>query len=178
MSWGVFPLLFIANGVTLEGVGLIKAVYPIIWGVGQIVTGSMADRVGRKRLIVWGMLVQAAGHVVIGLGLKAPMVAGLVGSTLLGAGTAMVYPALLAAVSDVAHPSWRATSLGVYRFWRDLGYAVGALMAGVVAAFFGLMWAVHVAGILTCLSGLLAWMCMAETFPRPRAIDTDTRVTP
>jgi len=178
MSWGVFPLLFIANGVTLEGVGLIKAVYPIIWGVGQIVTGSMADRVGRKRLIVWGMLVQAAGHVVIGLGLDAPMVAGLVGSTLLGAGTAMVYPALLAAVSDVAHPSWRATSLGVYRFWRDLGYAVGALMAGVVAAFFGLVWAVHVAGMLTCLSGLLAWMCMAETFPRPRAIDTDTRVTP
>jgi MFS family permease len=178
MSWGVFPLLFIANGVTLEGVGLIKAVYPIIWGVGQIVTGSMADRVGRKRLIVWGMLVQAAGHVVIGLGLEAPMLAGLVGSTLLGAGTAMVYPALLAAVSDVAHPSWRATSLGVYRFWRDLGYAVGALMAGVVAAFFGLVWAVHVAGILTCLSGLLAWMCMAETFPRPRALDTDTRVKP
>ncbi len=178
MSWGVFPLLFIANGVTLEGVGLIKAVYPIIWGVGQIVTGSMADRVGRKRLIVWGMLVQAAGHAVIGLGLEAPMVAGLVGSTLLGAGTAMVYPAVLAAVSDVAHPSWRATSLGVYRFWRDLGYAVGALMAGVVAAFFGLIWAVHVAGILTCLSGLLAWMCMAETFPRPRAIGTDTRVQP
>jgi MFS family permease len=176
MSWGVFPLLFIANGVTLEGVGLIKAVYPIIWGVGQIVTGSMADRVGRKRLIVWGMLVQAAGQAVIGLGLESPMAAGLVGSTLLGTGTAMVYPALLAAVSDVAHPSWRATSLGVYRFWRDLGYAVGALMAGVVAAFFGLVWAVHVAGILTSLSGLLAWMCMAETFPRPRAIDTATRV--
>jgi MFS family permease len=97
---------------------------------------------------------------------------------LLGAGTAMVYPALLAAVSDVAHPSWRATSLGVYRFWRDLGYAVGALMAGVVAAWFGLIWAVHVAGILTCLSGLLAWTCMAETLPRPRAIDTDTRVQP
>lgn len=172
MSWGVFPLLFIANGVTLEGVGLIKAVYPIIWGVGQIITGSLADRVGRKRLIVLGMLVQAAGHVVIGLGLQAPMIAGLVGSVLLGAGTAMVYPALLAAVSDVAHPSWRATSLGVYRFWRDLGYAVGALMSGVVAAFLGLVWAVHVAGMLTCLSGLLAWRYMAETFPRPRAIDT------
>jgi MFS family permease len=165
MSWGVFPLLFVANGVSLEGVGLIKAVYPVIWGAGQIVTGSLADRIGRKPLIVWGMLVQAAGHAVIGLGLAAPLLAGLVGSVLLGLGTAMVYPALLAAVGDVAHPAWRATSVGVYRFWRDLGYAVGALMAGVVAAFLGLVWAVHVAGILTALSGLLAWAQMSETLP-------------
>jgi MFS family permease len=172
MSWGVFPLLFVANGVSLEGVGLIKAVYPVIWGAGQIVTGSLADRIGRKPLIVWGMLVQAAGHAVIGLGLAAPLLAGLVGSVLLGLGTAMVYPALLAAVGDVAHPSWRATSVGVYRFWRDLGYAVGALMAGVVAGIFGLVWAVHVAGTLTALSGLLAWAQMSETLPRVR-IATD-----
>lgn len=167
MSWGVFPLLFVANGVSLEGVGLIKAVYPVIWGVGQILTGSLADRVGRKPLIVWGMLVQAAGHAVIGLGLAAPLLAGLVGSVFLGLGTAMVYPALLAAVGDVSHPAWRATSVGVYRFWRDLGYAVGALMAGMVAALFGLVWAVHVAGVLTALSGLLAWVLMSETLPRP-----------
>jgi MFS family permease len=159
--------------VSLEGVGLIKAVYPVIWGAGQIVTGSLADRIGRKPLIVWGMLVQAAGHAVIGLGLAAPLLAGLVGSVLLGLGTAMVYPALLAAVGDVAHPAWRATSVGVYRFWRDLGYAVGALMAGVVAAFLGLVWAVHVAGILTALSGLLAWAQMSETLPRTR-MGTDT----
>jgi MFS family permease len=165
MSWGVFPLLFVANGVALEGVGLIKAIYPVVWGVGQIFTGLLADRVGRKPLIVWGMIVQAAGHVVIGLGLAAPFLAGLVGSVLLGVGTAMVYPALLAAVGDVAHPSWRATSVGVYRFWRDLGYAVGALMAGVVAAMLGLVWAVHVAGILTFLSGVFAWACMNETLP-------------
>jgi MFS family permease len=156
----------VANGVSLEGVGLIKAVYPVIWGAGQIVTGSLADRIGRKPLIVGGMLVQAAGHAVIGLGLAAPLLAGLVGSVLLGLGTAMVYPALLAAVGDVAHPGWRATSVGVYRFWRDLGYAVGALMAGVVAGMFGLVWAVHVAGILTALSGLLAWAEMSETVPR------------
>jgi MFS family permease len=178
MSWGVFPLLFVANGVSLEGVGLIKAVYPVIWGAGQIVTGSLADRIGRKGLIVWGMLVQAAGHAVIGLGLATPLVSGLAGSVLLGVGTAMVYPALLAAVSDVAHPTWRATSLGVYRFWRDLGYAVGALMAGVVATLLGLVWAVHVAGILTALSGLLAWAQMDETLPRvhpaPDAIPLDT----
>jgi MFS family permease len=165
MSWGVFPLLFVANGVSLEGVGLIKAVYPVVWGVGQIFTGLLADRIGRKPLIVWGMIVQAAGHVVIGLGLTSPLLSGLVGSVLLGAGTAMVYPALLAAVGDVAHPAWRATSVGVYRFWRDLGYAVGALMAGVVAAMFGLVWAVHVAGLLTFLSGLVAWAGMSETLP-------------
>jgi MFS family permease len=87
---------------------------------------------------------------------------------LLGLGTAMVYPALLAAIGDVAHPTWRATSVGVYRFWRDLGYAVGALMAGVVAALFGLVWAVHIAGILTALSGVLAWVQMNETLPRLR----------
>jgi MFS family permease len=166
MSWGVFPLLFVANGVTLEGVGLIKAVYPVVWGVGQIFTGLLADRVGRKPLIVSGMIVQAAGHAVIGLGLAAPLLTGLLGSVLLGAGTAMVYPALLAAVGDVAHPTWRATSVGVYRFWRDLGYAAGALMAGAVAAMFGLVWAVHVAGLLTFLSGLVAWAGMSETLPR------------
>jgi MFS family permease len=163
MSWGVFPLLFIANGVSLEGVGVIKAVYPVVWGVGQIFTGVLADRVGRKPLVVWGMLVQAAGHVVIGFGLASPFLAGLAGSVLLGIGTAMVYPALLAAVGDVAHPTWRATSVGVYRFWRDLGYAVGALMAGVIAVLFGLVWAVHVAGLLTFLSGLVAWGRMSET---------------
>lgn len=163
MSWGVFPLLFVANGVSLEGVGIIKAVYPVIWGAGQVITGPLADRYGRKPLIVWGMITQAAGHLVIGLGLAAPFATGVFGSVLLGLGTAMVYPALLAAVGDAAHPSWRASSLGVYRFWRDLGYAIGALVAGVVAAILGLVWAVHVAGILTLISGLIAWRLMRET---------------
>ena len=122
------------------------------------------------------MLVQAAGHAVIGLGLAAPLFAGLVGSALLGLGTAMVYPALLATVGDVAHPAWRATSVGIYRFWRDLGYAVGALMAGVVAASFGLVWAVHVAGILTAMSGFLAWARMSETLPRVRLAAENARL--
>ncbi|MGE4053386.1 MAG: MFS transporter [Vicinamibacterales bacterium] len=168
MSWGVFPLLFVANGVALADVGLIKAVYPIVWGAGQIFTGWLADRVGRKPLIVGGMIMQAAGHAVIGLGLSAPLAAGLAGSVLLGIGTATVYPAMLAAVGDVAHPLWRATSLGVYRFWRDLGYAVGALMAGVVAVMLGLVWAVHVAGVLTFASGLLTLALMTETLDPPR----------
>ena len=135
----------------------------MIWGIGQVITGPLADRIGRKPLIVWGMTTQALGHLVIGLGLAAPFIAGLIGSVLLGIGTAMVYPALLAAVGDVAHPASRASSMGVYRFWRDLGYAIGALMAGAVANWFGLVWAVHVAGLLTLLSGLVAWKWMEET---------------
>ncbi|SKA45598.1 Predicted arabinose efflux permease, MFS family [Chitinophaga eiseniae] len=166
MSWGVFPLLFIAAGVGLEGVGWIKAVYPFVWGLGQVITGPLADRIGRKPLIVWGMFVQALGHVVIGFSLFPPLTSGLAGSVLLGIGTAMVYPALLAAVSDAAHPSWRASSLGVYRFWRDIGYAVGALMAGIVASFFGLIWAVHIAGIITFLSGVVVLINMKENTPR------------
>jgi MFS family permease len=172
MSWGVFPLLFVSLGVGLEGVGWIKAVYPIVWGVGQIITGPLSDRIGRKPLIVWGMMVQAVGHAIIGFGVDYPLETGLTGSIFLGLGTAMVYPALLAAVSDAAHPTWRASSVGVYRFWRDMGYAVGALMAGAVAAILGLAWAVHAAGLLTLFSGLLAWYKMKETLkPDDMSID-------
>lgn len=163
MSWGVFPLLFMSMGVGLEGVGWIKAVYPVVWGVGQIVTGPLADKIGRKPLIVWGMFVQVLGHIVIGFEWFEPLTSGLIGSILLGIGTAMVYPALLAAVSDTAHPSWRASSLGVYRFWRDMGYAIGALMAGIIGVFFGLEWAVHIAGIITLISGIVVWIRMKET---------------
>lgn len=166
MSWGVFPLLFISAGVSLEGVGWIKAVYPIVWGAGQILTGPLTDHIGRKPLIVWGMIIQAAGHVVIGFQFLPPLASGLLGSILLGIGTAMVYPALLAAVSDAAHPSWRASSLGVYRFWRDTGYAAGAVMSGLVAGAFGMIWAVHIAGIVTFLSGILVWIRMKETSTR------------
>jgi MFS family permease len=172
MSWGVFPLLFAAHGVPLATIGLIKAIYPITWSLGQLVTGPLADRVGRKPLIVGGMLLQAAAHALIGIGIGRPVFAGLVGSVMLGVGTAMVYPALLAAVADVAPPAHRATSLGVYRGWRDLGYAVGALVSGVVAHWLGLIWAIHVAGLLTGASGLLAWRVMRETQPAatPRAV--------
>ena len=162
MSWGVFPLLFMSMGVGLEGIGWIKAVYPVVWGVGQIVTGPLADKIGRKPLIVWGMFVQVLGHIIIGFEWLEPLTSGLIGSVFLGIGTAMVYPALLAAVSDTAHPNWRASSLGVYRFWRDMGYAIGALMAGIVGNFFGLEWAVHIAGIITFISGIIVWIRMKE----------------
>lgn len=163
MSWGVFPLLFMSMGVGLEGVGWIKAIYPVVWGLGQIITGPLADKWGRKPLIVWGMFVQVLGHIVIGMEFLEPLTSGIVGSVFLGIGTAMVYPALLAAVSDAAHPNWRASSLGVYRFWRDMGYAIGALMAGIVGNIFGLMWAVHIAGLVTLLSGIWVWLRMKET---------------
>src|SRR5690606_1779913 len=123
----------------------------------------LADKWGRKPLIVWGMFVQVLGHIVIGMEFLEPLTSGIVGSVFLGIGTAMVYPALLAAVSDAAHPNWRASSLGVYRFWRDMGYAIGALMAGIVGNIFGLMWAVHIAGLVTLLSGIWVWLRMKET---------------
>ncbi|URN11163.1 MFS transporter [Streptomyces radiopugnans] len=126
LTWGVFPLLFTEHGLGLAAVGLIKGLYPILWGLGQIPTGHLADRIGRKPLIVSGMLVQAAGFVLALALLDRPLLAGVLSATALGIGTAMVYPALIASVSDHAHPTWRANALGTYRFWRDIGYAAGA----------------------------------------------------
>jgi len=164
MAWGIFPLFFAAHGLDVKHIGTIKAVYPFVWAGGQLVTGPLSDRWGRKGLIVWGMLVQALAHPVIAFGAKVhPWASGLVGAVLLGLGTAMVYPSLLASISDIARPAWRARSLSVYRFWRDLGYAIGALIAGLVANWLGLAWSIHMAGILTFASGLVAWMVMRET---------------
>ena len=163
MAWGLFPLVFAASGVNLSTIGALAAVYPATWGVGQLVTGALSDRTGRKPLIVWGMWVQAAGIAVIAL---ATAVAGFaLGSVLLGLGTAMVYPTLLAAVGDVAHPAWRASAVGVYRLWRDLGYAIGALAAGLVADAFGLGAAVWAIAAVTFASGVVAAVRMTETLP-------------
>lgn len=163
MSWGLLPLFFAAHGLHVESIGILKFVYPAVWGVCQIVTGPLSDRLGRRPLIAAGMAVQAAGIWLI-------VVTGtfgwwLVGTVLLGLGTAMVYPVLLAVVSDVASPNERARSLGVYRFWRDMGYAVGALLAGVLADLFGMPWAIGVVGGLTLLSGLIVLRVMSETLP-------------
>jgi hypothetical protein len=132
MAWGIFPLFFAAHGMAIADIGVIKATYPFVWALGQLVTGPLSDRWGRKRLIVLGMWVQALAHPVIAIGASFSAWAfGVSGAILLGLGTAMVYPALLAAVSDVAHPAWRARSLSVYRSWRDLGYAVGATICWI-----------------------------------------------
>ena len=174
MAWGIFPLFFAAHGLAVADIGVIKAVYPFVWALGQLVTGPLSDRWGRKGLIVWGMWLQALAHPVIALGARFNVWAsGLGGAMLLGLGTAMVYPSLLAAVSDVAHPVWRARSLSVYRSWRDFGYAVGAAIAGFVAGALDLAWSIHVAGLLTFVSGMIAWITVRETrcaeFGRPTA---------
>lgn len=162
MSWAIFPLFFAARGLGVEPIGTLKAVYPGVWGVLQTVTGPLSDRIGRKGLIVAGMWVQAAalGMVALSSGFGWWLAA----SALLGIGTAMVYPTLLAAISDVAHPSSRARSLSVYRFWRDLGYAIGALLAGLIGDAFGLAWAIALIGLLTFASG--AVVAVAMKLPR------------
>ena len=161
MAWGLFPLLFAAANMSLSQIGVLAALYPAVWGLGQLVTGAWSDRIGRKPLIVAGMWTQAAGIVVIALG--AHFGAFAAGAVLLGLGTAMVYPTLLAAIGDVARPSWRASSVGVYRLWRDVGYAVGALLAGVVADAFGLSAATLTIAALTFASGTLVAVRMRET---------------
>ena len=161
MAWGLFPLVFAAAGMTLAQIGVLAAIYPAVWGGAQLVTGALSDRVGRKWLIVGGMWVQAAGIAVTAL--AAQFMAFGAGAVLLGIGTAMVYPTLLAAIGDVAHPAWRASAVGVYRLWRDLGYAVGALLAGITADRFGLASAVWLVAGLTWLSGAIAAARMSET---------------
>jgi len=164
MAWGLFPLFFFAANMTLEQVGVLSAIYPATWGVVQLLTGAISDSIGRKWLIALGMWVQAVG---IGVVVMAGGFSGFAaGAALLGVGTAMVYPTLLAAIGDVAHPSWRASSVGVYRLWRDLGYAVGALLAGMAADALGLAAAMWIVAGLTFASGLIVAVRMRETLER------------
>jgi MFS family permease len=160
MSWGIFPLFFAANGLGVERIGILKAVYPGVWGCLQVATGPLSDRWGRKGLIVAGMWLQAGALFLTAF--TRDFRWWLIGSLLLGLGTAMVYPSLIAAVSDASHPSWRARSLSVYRFWRDLGYAIGALSAGIIADLFGLAWAIASIAALTFLSGTVVAALMEE----------------
>jgi len=169
MSWGLYPLFFASYGLGIASIGLIKAVYQMVWGILQVATGPLSDRVGRKELIAGGMIVQAVG---IWLTVLVPTYAvWLVAAALQGLGTAMVYPTLLAAITDHAHPTWRASSLGVYRFWRDLGYAIGALLSGFVADVVGFGAAIHLVAALTLISGLVVVGAMA----RPRATPVPAR---
>jgi MFS family permease len=162
LSWGVLPLLFTAHGLAVDDVGIIKAVYPLTWAVSQLGTGALADRVGRRPLIAWGMILQALALCLIAIGVPFTYFSGVAGAVLLGVGTAMVYPALLATAADISPPAERATTLGWYRFWRDLGYPAGALLAGMVSAMFGMASAVFVAAILTFTSGLVAARFMTQ----------------
>lgn len=161
MAWGLFPLLFASAGLRLDQIGVLAAVYPVVWGVGQLFTGALSDRVGRKWLIAAGLWVQAAGIALVAASSSFGLFG--VGAVLLGGGTAMVYPTLLAAIGDLAHPSWRASAVGVYRLWRDFGYAVGAALAGLTADRLGVRAAVALVAGVTAASGLVVAWRLRET---------------
>jgi MFS family permease len=164
LAWGLFPLFFAAGGLSVGQIGVLAFIYPALWGLLQLWTGGLSDRVGRKPLLVAGMLLQGAALGVVALG--SGFWTWFAGSALLGAGTALVYPVLLAAVADVAHPAWRGSAVGVYRLWRDSGYAFGAIVAGILADLVGIRVAVVVGGVLALASALLLALRMPETLPR------------
>lgn len=164
LAWGIFPLFFAAGGLDIAHIGLLAGLYPGVWGVAQMATGALSDRLGRKPLIIVGMWLQAGALILLPLTHGfAPWAAAM---ALLGLGTAMVYPTFLATVADVAHPSWRATAVGVYRLWRDSGYAVGALLAGLLSDVFGVSWAIGGIAALTFASGVVVLVRMRETLQK------------
>jgi MFS family permease len=178
MAWGLFPLFFTAAGLPINQVAILAAIYPAVWGLGQLGTGALSDHVGRKPLITGGMMLQALGIFVIVA--TAGFLPWASGAVLLGMGTAMVYPTLLATIGDVAHPDWRASAVGVYRLWRDGGYAIGALLAGIVADLLGLRWAIGAVGVLTLASGAVVATVMTETLAarRPAPVPSVVQPTP
>ena len=165
LAWGLFPLLFAGHGVSVARIGTLAAIYPACWGLGQLVTGAASDRIGRKWLIASGMWVQAGALALYAV--STTFLAWAVAAVVLGLGTAMVYPTLLAAIGDVAHPAWRARSVGVYRLWRDGGFAVGALLAGVLADAFTIVTAVWAVAAVTAASGVIVAVRMYETHRIP-----------
>ena len=160
-AWGLFPLYFASRGLSIQKISILVALYPAVWGLSQLGTGALSDRIGRKMLIVGGMVLQ--GIALILLAIFTGFLEWAWASVFLGIGTAMVYPTLLATISDVAHPSWRASAVGVYRLWRDSGYAIGAILAGVLADAFGIRRAIVTVGGLTVFAGILAALVMRET---------------
>jgi MFS family permease len=161
VTWGLFTLYFASYSLGITDIGFLKALHPGIWGVLQLLTGTLSDKVGRKILIYPGMIIQGIGIWVV---LYTNFFVGwVVGMSLIGMGTALVYPTLLAAISDVAHPKWRATSLGVCRFWRDLGFVFGAVGVGYLADLFGFNIAMQCVALVAVGSGFLVWLKMKET---------------
>ncbi len=163
LAWGLAPLYLAAHGAGAGEVGIVAAVYPAVWGAGQLGAGWLSDRAGRKPLIVLGMLVQGAGLAVL-VGGGGSLASALAAAVLLGVGTALVYPTLIAAVSDAVQPHARAQAVGVYRFWRDMGLVVGALVAGSVADAAGAGAAIALVAGLTAASGL--WVAATRWPPR------------
>jgi MFS family permease len=163
MVWGLVPLFLAREGLSLSEIGVITAIYPASWGLAQLATGAWSDRAGRKPLIMAGLWLQAAG--IFGF-VAAGSYPGWVTSALaMGLGTALVYPTLIAAIGDRAHPVWRASAVGIYRLWRDLGYAVGGLLVGVITDVVGMSSAIVTVGILTATSGVVVAGRMRDALP-------------
>ena len=163
LAWGLFPIFFAAAGLSVGRIGVLAAIYPAVWGLGQLYTGALSDRIGRKPLIAGGMFTQAVA--IAWMAAVSGFWPWFFGAALLGAGTAMVYPTLLASIGDVAHPAWRARAVGVYRLWRDAGFAVGALFAGVIADVVSIEAAIYAVAVLTAASGIVVVARMYETHP-------------
>jgi MFS family permease len=166
VSWGLFTLYFASFNLNVNEIGVLKALHPAVWGILQLGTGTLSDKIGRKSLIYTGMIIQAAGIWIVIFANS--MLGWIIGMSLLGVGTAFVYPTLLAAISDVAHPKWRATSLGVYRFWRDLGFVFGAVGIGFLADLFGASLAINFVAWIALASGVFVFVFMRETKPKSR----------
>ncbi|MGE5701162.1 MAG: MFS transporter [Clostridia bacterium] len=161
MAWGLLPLFLATHPLSVGQIGTIVAIYPASWGLFQLLTGALSDRIGRKWLIASGLWVQAASLWIM---LLADQFFGwMLAAVLLGIGTAMVYPTLAAVISDVAEPSWRATSLGIFRFWRDSGYAAGAFLAGIVADLLNVEWAIGLVALIPFAAGWLSAIRLKET---------------
>ena len=174
LAWGLFPILFLSAGLSLSRIGVLAAIYPLVWGLGQLLTGGLSDRWGRKWLIAGGMGVQAAGLAIMAVATQFSW--WVFAAMLLGAGTAMVYPTLLAAIGDVAHPAWRARAVGTYRLWRDGGFAAGAVLSGFLADIYGLRATIGAVAVLTGLSGVVVALRMYETRHTP-ATGTPSSIT-
>jgi MFS family permease len=175
LAWGLFPILFASAGLAVGKIGILAALYPAVWGIGQLFTGALSDRWGRKWMIAAGMWLQALA--LVSIVLADTFASWAVAAVLLGAGTAMVYPTLLASIGDVAHPTWRARSVGVYRLWRDGGFAVGAVLAGLVADALGVRASVWTVAALTAVSGLIVAVRMYETHHHTPANPAQTKET-
>ncbi len=169
LAWGLLPIVQASAGLAIGEIGLLAAAYPATWGLAQIATGALSDRIGRKRLIVGGMVVQAAA--IASIAIWAGFAPWLVAAVALGLGTAMVYPTLIAVIADVAEPRDRGATVGIYRFWRDLGFALGAILVGVLADRFGATAAILVVAALTAGSGVIVAFRMRETRPARPDID-------
>ena len=163
VAWGLLPLFYAAAGLSLAEIAVLAAAYPAVWGIAQVATGAASDRLGRKPLIVAGMMLQGAA--LVGVAIGSTFGVWLIAAIALGLGTALVYPTLLAAIADVVGPARRASAIGVYRLWRDLGFAVGAVLAGILADRFGMPFAIAVVGALTAASGVVVLIRMRETLP-------------